>query len=54
MILPVVSNHDSVRNAKYSQSFSSAVVVQDIFVGFVEFADDIEDSLGDLGDLRKV
>jgi hypothetical protein len=48
--LPVVSNHDSIRDPEDPQGFPATVVVEDILVGLVELADDVEDTLGDLGD----
>ena len=46
---PVVGDHDPVRDPEDPERLPAAVVVEDVLVGLVELADDVEDALGDLG-----
>jgi hypothetical protein len=47
---PVVSDHDPVRDPEHPERLPAAVVVEDVLVGLVELADDVEDTFRDLGD----
>ena len=45
---PVVGYHHAVRNSEHPKGLSTGMVVENVLVRFVEFANHIEDSLSDL------